>query len=77
MNNVRRAKLRKAMEMLEDAKLLIEEVRDEEQEAFDNMPESLQYTERGEKMEENIYNLGEQMDAIENAYDGIEEVVEA
>ncbi len=62
MNEARRKRLRAIHTALE-------EILDEEQEAYDNMPESIQYTEQGEKMENYI-------NAIEEAASNIEEVVE-
>lgn len=50
MNNIRRKKLEKALSMIGSAKDILDEVRDEEQEAFDNLPESFQYSEREEQM---------------------------
>lgn len=40
MNKARRAMLQKAIEAIDEARALIEECRELEQEAFDNMPES-------------------------------------
>ena len=51
------------LELKED----LEAVLDEEQEALDNMPESLQDGEKGQQMQEYI-------DAIENALDDLEEI---
>lgn len=76
MNNARRKELKKAFALLCSAYDIINEVREEEQEAFDNLPESFQYGERGEKMEETIYTLEEMVDAIEEAYTNIEEITE-
>ena len=42
-------------------------IRDEEQEAFDNLPESIQYSERGERMEEYISSLEEALDYVDYA----------
>lgn len=69
MNNVRRKRLREAIELLEQAKWIIDEVKEEEQEYFDNMPEGIQTSERGEQMEEIIYNLEEHFDNIETIVD--------
>ncbi len=46
---------------------------DEEQEAFDNLPESLQETERGEKMSNAIEQMDYAISSIEDAIDNIEE----
>ncbi len=43
---------------------LLEEIKDEEQEAFDNLPESMQYTEKGESMEQNIDEIDEVMERL-------------
>lgn len=40
------------LELISQAKDILEEVKDEEQEAFDNLPESFQYGERGDQMQE-------------------------
>lgn len=77
MNNARRKELEKALEKIGEAKDIIQNVLDEEQEAFDNMPESFQTGERGEKMTDAIYemdnaisNLEDVECAIENAMEG-------
>lgn len=61
MNKIRRKELARIIEKLEQLDALREEireelaaVRDEEQEALDNMPESLQESEKGELMQEYI-----------------------
>lgn len=43
---------------------LLEEIREEEQEAFDNLADSLQYSLTGEGMEQNIDELTEVMDSL-------------
>ena len=60
----RRKQIQKALNLLAEAKDILEEVMNEEQEAFDNLPEGLQCSERGEQMEDNIYNLEEFIDFI-------------
>lgn len=44
----------------------IEAVLEEEQEAFDNLPEGIQESERGEAMQENIDNLQTAADSLES-----------
>ena len=51
MNKERRQKIGKIIERLEDIAAELEALADEERDAFDNLPESLQYGERGEAME--------------------------
>lgn len=74
MNAARRKRIAEAIEILETAKALLDEIRDEEQDAFDGMPESLQGGERGERMEEGIENLNEVIDGVESAIDTLGEV---
>lgn len=64
MNAMRRKHLARAIQMIYDAQEIIEMVKEEEQEAFDNMPESLQESERGETMYDNIDTLGEISDNL-------------
>lgn len=74
MNKLRRRQIAAAMDLLSEAMSILEHVRDEEQESFDNMPESLQGSERGEAMEEIIYNLEEYRDSLSEIIDGLEEI---
>ena len=53
MNNMRRKNVMEALELIEKARNILEEVKDEEQAAYNNLPESLQYGERGEQMQKN------------------------
>ena len=69
MNNTRRKEIDKLTAQIEEIKEAIEALRDEEQEAFDNMPESLQDGERGEKMQSAI-------DALEYAADDLQECLD-
>ena len=65
MNKQRRKELEKAAIILGAARQIIEDVLADEQDAFDNMPESLQYGERGEAMSDGIYTLEEMRDSLE------------
>jgi len=69
MNNTRRKAIMKIAERLEELKTDFELLRDEEQEAFDNMPESIQESERGEHIENIIYNMDEVLENLESAFD--------
>lgn len=61
MNNDRR-------KVLAEAKDLIE------QESFDNLPEGLQQSERGEQMEENVSNLESSMNSLDEVISCLEEL---
>lgn len=75
MNNQRRKELRKAMELLSEARGIIESVRDEEQEAFDNLPEGIQYSDRGEAMEEKISTMEDVISSLVEDENSIEDDV--
>lgn len=68
MNKERRKIIEEAIEKINEANDLLATVRDEEQEAFDNLPEGIQMSERGETMEQYISDLDEIIDTI---YDGV------
>lgn len=69
MNKERREKLQKAMVLVGDAKAIIEEVHEQEEEAFESLPENLQYSERGETMQEAINALDDAIAACEEIDD--------
>lgn len=71
MNAKRRKELEKVIALIEDAKSQLEILKDEEQEAFDNMPEGLQCSEKGERMEEVISYLDDSFSELESAIENI------
>lgn len=73
MNKARRKEIDSVIEGLTELMERLEGIRDEEEEYFDNMPESLQYSEKGETAEEAISNLESAMDSIEEAISSAEE----
>lgn len=83
MNNDRRKQITKALSAfealdlenkLEDIKSLFEEIRDDEQEYYDNMPESLQGSEKGEKAEAAVSALEEILDALSEMIEKSQEI---
>jgi len=76
MNNERRKEIRRGIDLLTEAQDIFETVQGEEQDAFDNMPEGLQESERGERMEEVAGLLDGIKDAIETAVGEAEESAE-
>ena len=73
MNKDRRKAIGDIYDKLIDIQSDLEYIRDEEQEAFDNLPESIQYSERGERMEEYISNLEEALDNVGYAVESLDE----
>jgi len=61
------------VELLNSAKTEVESVKEDEQEAFDNLSEGLQAAERGQRMEEVINSLDSIADAISTLSNTIEE----
>lgn len=59
MNEARRARIKEAQKHLAEAIVIINNIIEEEQTAFDNLPESLQSAEQGTKMEDAINVLTE------------------
>jgi hypothetical protein len=66
MNSERRKRLAKICEQLEEIQVEIQAIADEEQECYDNLPESLQYTERGERMSEIVDTLNDAANDMES-----------
>ena len=75
MNDARRKELDKATTLLWDAQQIINEVQEEEQDAFDNLPEGLQQSEKGETLEENADELQEISDTIEEMIDKLTDLI--
>jgi len=57
MNKDRRKRIQDIIDKLMDLDTEIEKIQDEEQESYDNIPESLQDGEKGERMSDTIDNL--------------------
>lgn len=74
MNAQRRKRRDEAIEKLNEALAIIEEIKDEEDTAYENMPESLQESERGERLQENVDTLDSIYDEIETQVSELEEV---
>lgn len=64
------------MWQLEQIKETIEALRDEEQEAFDNLPEAFQFGERGETMESAIEALDYASDSLQECIDQLSDATE-
>lgn len=70
MNNQRRKEIEAVLNELADLRSRIETIQSEEQDAYDNMPEGLRASERGEKAEAACSNLDNAIcafDEIESA----------
>lgn len=70
MNNERRKEIAKAIHSIES---VIQDILSDEEEAYDNMPESLQGSERGIASEEAQDSLSAAIEALEEAVMCLEE----
>jgi len=75
MNKERRKWLGEVQDKLMDAQAEIEEIKDEEECAYDNLPEGIQDSERGEAMQDAIETLESVYDNIQDAIDNISELL--
>ncbi len=76
MNKERRKEINQIIAELEDLKSRIESVLEEEQEYLDNMPESFQDGEKGEKAQAAIDALEYAVQSIEETFDNLNTAAE-
>lgn len=76
MNANRRKWLAQIISKLEDLQQEVQEMAEQERECFENLPDALQQSERGETMEENADDLDETDTDFESLLDTLREVVE-
>ena len=76
MNKERRKKINEVIDTLSEAQSVIRDVSEEEQEAFDNLPEGIQNSERGVRMSEYIETLAEQDGALDDIISYLTEIAE-
>lgn len=69
MNDSRRREIRKAIGILETARSNIESVKDDEEWAFDSLPDGFKESSRGEKMEETVEDLDSALDSLDEIID--------
>jgi FtsZ-binding cell division protein ZapB len=73
MNDHRRKKINQAIDLIETAKLIVQEVAEEENETYDNLPNGIKYSERGETMYESVQALEYSEDSFNALLDNLEE----
>jgi hypothetical protein len=74
MNKNNRKQLAQAIQFIEDAKGIIENIKDDEQGKFDNLNEGLQASQRGQDFEQNATDLEEVVGSLDEAIEKINEV---
>lgn len=76
MNNERRAKLKKAINHLDNGLALIEEANQEEVDAFDNIPVGLQSSYSGEAMQEVINTIDDAQSVVQQTINSLTPIIE-
>lgn len=74
MNNKRRKEIEKISNQITELLGGLQVIQEEEQEAFDNLPEGIQESEKGEVIEENADNIQSVIDEIESQLTELEEL---
>lgn len=74
MNNIRRKEIKKIIAAIATAREDLDRVLEDEQNAYDNLPEGFQGSERGENMEEAIDVMEECMNSLNEVTDELEEL---
>ena len=73
MNKQRRKAIQQALDQIADLRTSIEEINEEAQESFDNLPESFQDSEKGETIQEAIDFLETATGAFDEVIDSLEQ----
>ena len=76
MNKARRKMLQDIIDELDAQREQIEAVQKEEQEAYDNLPESIQDSERGEAMSGNVDDLESAASDLEDIISNLQDILE-
>jgi uncharacterized coiled-coil DUF342 family protein len=71
MNRERRKAIAEVQGEIESLKARVEELRDAEQDYYDNMPKNLQEGDKGQAADVAISALDETVDALETAVEGL------
>lgn len=74
MNKVKRKRLESAYDKIEEVKLILEEVKTDEQETLDNLPDSFRNGERGQEMQGYIEMIEEAYNYLDDATSVIEQI---
>lgn len=72
MNKDRRRQLEDVKDSLDEAIALLNDIKDEEQDAYDNLPESLQASANASKMTDAIDTIDDAISSVEEAQRHIE-----
>ena len=76
MNKARRKAIEEIIDQLGMLKEQVESISEEEQEAFDNLPESIQYSERGDAMGEYVADLDDAASSIDDVMSTLQDIID-
>lgn len=76
MNKERRKKIEVIKDSFLDLQEDLQALLDEEQEAYDNLPESLQESEKGERMSSSIENIDSAMSSLGEVIEFLDELIQ-
>lgn len=76
MNNLRRKRIAKLVDMLSNVKEAFDSIAEDEEEYIDNIPENLQNSFRYEEAEEALYNLNEVVSSLDDVIETLSCVIE-
>jgi hypothetical protein len=75
MNDARREEIRRVLTLINEAKVILERVLDQEQDDFDDMPKDVQNDEEGQRAEDVVDALEPAATCCDNAISACEEVL--
>lgn len=76
MNARRRKELKKVMDLLSTAYSVVESVKEDEIQAYENLPEGLQNSEQGQTMEEMAFDLEGMVGSLEEHMETLDRIIE-
>lgn len=74
MNKQRRKRLGKAFDLVSEAMEILEDIKTEEQESYDNLPDNFRDGDKGEEMQNYIVMLEEASNYLDDANSVIEQI---
>lgn len=75
MNKDRRKSIERIVDKINEIKADLTWVRNDEEEAYDNLPEGIQSSERGDSMQEAIEAMDDADGSLQEAVDFLEEII--
>lgn len=74
MNRQKRKRLGKAFDLIAEAEEILEEVKSEEEDSYENLPDNFRYGDKGEEMQNYIELLDESIGYLQDANSVIEQI---